>query len=212
MRARNAPTPSRLLWSRWLVLALLSLLLPLQGALAATMGIDMALMPMSSTGAMGAQTSAMPPDCAEAASPHRHHAMPTMPPVSHASHVASISHDEAMTVGDAPLDHAAMPHGDHAEDAAHADHAVHGDHAMASPTSDSPLPATDGGCHAAGAHASADHPCGICLQCCVGAALPMTAPPLADQALRDVAPTLRAVDVIEPLPRSLDRPPKPVLA
>lgn len=207
MRARNVPTPSRLLWSRWLVLALLSLLLPLQGALAATMGIDMALMPMSSTGAMKAQTSAMPPDCAEAGSPHRHHAMPTMPSAAHASHVGLISRDEAMTVGDAPLDQAV-----HAEDADHALHGDHGDHVMASPTSDSPLPAADGGCHDAGAHASADHPCGICLQCCVSAALPMTATPLADQALRDVAPTLRAVDVIEPLPRSLDRPPKPVLA
>lgn len=162
---RVAPVRPRLLWSRWLVLALLSLMLPLQGALAATMGIDMAMMSVPADRASAADAAR--PDClgssaSPASSSMTHHGSHAMP------------HDGAP--------HAASPqtgsgHGD-----------AHGD------------------------GAAMDHSCGICLQCCIGAALPIASLTPAAQDLRDVAPSLGASDVPDPSPRSLDRPPKPSLA
>lgn len=160
MSRLNAPGPRRLLWSRWLVLALLSLTLPLQGALAATMGIGMALMPSNA----GAAVMTMPSDCQD------------------------MGHDMSAMAGmsqDMPgMDHAGMTatgHGAWQDDGA--------DHASTS-----------------------DHHCGICLQCCIGAAMPVA--PLTPVAhdLRDPAPSLDAHGAPEQSPQPLERPPKTFLA
>lgn len=147
MSRPHASTPRRLLWSRWVVLALLSLTLPLQGALAATMGIGMALM----TSHAGAVVMTMPSDC---------HEMVSMDD--------SQSADPSMS---------AMSHDDG------------GDHGAAS-----------------------DHHCGICLQCCIGAAMPIAALTPAPHDLRDAAPSLEAHAAPEQSPQPLERPPKPFLA
>lgn len=158
MSRPTASTPRRLLWSRWLVLSLLSLTLPLQGALAATMAIGMTLMaPMSSHGAV----MTMPTHCED----------------------MGIADMAGMSATEPGMDHA-MAHGmdrggDHADD---------------------------------GTAASSDHHCGICLQCCIGAAIPVAPLIVAAQHLRDAAPTLGAIGAPEQLPQSLDRPPKPFLA
>ena len=160
--------PRRLLWSRWLVLAVLALTLPLQGALAATMGIGMALMGASG-GPGGDVVTTMPTDCHEMA----------------AMDMSAIGHDmTGMDHGIGAMDHAA------AQDA-------HGGH-------DAPSDASMD-------HAS-DHHCGICLQCCVGAAMLIAPLSLAAQDLRDAAPTLRALDAPEPAPQPFERPPKSFLA
>ena len=160
MSRPNAPGPCRLLWSRWLVLALLSLTLPLQGALAATMGIGMALMSSST----GAAVMTMPSDCQD-----MNHDMSAM---------------EGMSQDRAGMDHASMVSMDHG-----ASHDKVGDHAAAS-----------------------DHHCGICLQCCIGAALPIASLTPAAQDLRDAAPSLDAHGAPEQSPQPLERPPKAFLA
>ena len=132
------------------MLAVLALTLPLQGALAATMGIGMALM-----GTHGdTVVTTMPTDCHE---------------------MAGMDH------GVMSMDHGAMS----------MDHAASADDGAASP---------------------ADHHCGICLQCCIGAAMPIAPLAVAAQDLRDAAPTLRALDAPEPAPQPFERPPKPFLA
>jgi hypothetical protein len=150
MSRPTASTPRRLFWSRWLVLALLSLTLPLQGALAATMGIGMALM-----------------------SPHPASAVMTMP-----------SDCQDMTA----MDMAGMDPG-----------AMSMDHAS---------PHDDGGNPAPQDH----HHCGICLQCCLGAAMPITPLTVAAQDLRDAAPSLGALGAPAQSPQPLERPPKAFLA
>jgi hypothetical protein len=150
MSRPNAPGPRRLLWSRWLVLALLSLTLPLQGALAATMGIGMALM----SSATGAAVMTMPSDCQD------------------------MAHD--MT----GMDHAGMASMDHG--ASHDDGTDH--------------------------QAASDHHCGICLQCCIGAAMPIASLTPAAHDLRDAAPSLAAHGAPEQSPQPLERPPKAFLA
>ena len=146
------------------MLALLSLTLPLQGALAATMGVGMAL--MSSHDA--AVVATMPTDCADMAD------------------MADMSHDRGATAAM----HHEMAGMDHAGMAVTDDAAPH---------------------HAASGHAS-DHHCGICLQCCLGVAIPIAPLSLAAGDLRDVTPTLRALDAPEPAPRPFERPPKTFLA
>lgn len=175
MSRHPASTPRRLLWSRWLVLALLSLTLPLQGALAATMGIGMAL--MASTSASAVMT--MPSDCQE------------------------MGHDMGA------IDMAAMDHG--MDPGAIA--AGHGSVPGASPDAlpDASLHAMHGASQGDGDHAS-DHHCGICLQCCLGAALPIAPLTLAARDLRDAAPALGTVGAPEQSPQPLERPPKPFLA
>ncbi|UXH79286.1 hypothetical protein [Roseateles amylovorans] len=163
MRARIAPAHRRLLWSRWLVLALLSLMLPLQGALAATMALGMALMPATPgpahTMAMSmAMSTAMPSACAD---------------MGEMDHSVQVS-----------------------------DQGSHHGHALASA----------GDAASGDDHAGADHHCGICLQCCIGAALPMASLPLAEQNLRDAAPTRRTAGAPDQPPQALDRPPKTFLA
>ena len=145
-----ASTPRRLLWSRWLVLALLSLTLPLQGALAATMGIGMALMSSHSVSTV----MTMPSDCQDMAA-----------------------------MGMDGTDHGAM-------------------------SMDSAPPSSCGGDGAAQDH----HHCGICLQCCLGAAMPIAPLTVAAQDLRDAAPALGAVGAPEQSPQPLERPPKAFLA
>ncbi|HEY1394893.1 hypothetical protein [Roseateles sp.] len=160
MSRPNAPGPRRLLWSRWLVLALLSLTLPLQGALAATMGIGMALMSSNA----GAVAMTMPSDCQDMA-----HDM---------SGMNGMSHDMSS------MDHAGMAAMD--PGASHDDGA---DHATPS-----------------------DHHCGICLQCCIGAAMPIASLTPAAHDLRDAAPSLDAHGAPEQSPQPLERPPKAFLA
>lgn len=167
----TASTPRRLLWSRWLVLALLSVTLPLQGALAATMAIGMTLM-APATGVV----ATMPTHCEDMG-------MAGMEGMTAADHTA---HMAAMTAVDHDM-HADMGHA--------TSHAMgHGDDASSSSSS------------------SSDHHCGICLQCCIGAAIPVAPMIVAAQDLRDAAPTLGAIGAPEQLPQSLDRPPKPLLA
>ncbi len=157
--------PRRFPWSRWLVLAVLALTLPLQGALAATMSIGMAL--MGSQG--GDVVTTMPTDCHEMA----------------AMDMSAIGHDmTGMDHGMGAMDHTV------AQDA-HDGHDAPSDASMD--------------------HAS-DHHCGICLQCCVGAAMLIAPLSLAAQDLRDAAPTLRALDAPEPAPQPFERPPKHFLA
>ena len=106
MSRPNAPGPRRLLWSRWLVLALLSLTLPLQGALAATMGIGMALMASNT----GAAVMTMPDDCQDMGQDMDH----------------GMAHDPAPGTG---MDHAgmaSMDHGTSHDDGA--DHTTPSDH------------------------------------------------------------------------------------
>ncbi|WP_431263863.1 hypothetical protein ACQ859_28895 [Roseateles chitinivorans] len=164
MSRPNAPGPRRLLWSRWLVLVLLSLTLPLQGALAATMGIGMAL--MSST--TGTAVMTMPSDCQDMGHGMAHDM----------SAMAGMSHDRG------GMDHAGM---------ASMDHGMSHD---------------DGADHTA----TSDHHCGICLQCCIGAALPIASLTPAAQDLRDAAPSLDAHGAPEQSPQPLERPPKAFLA
>lgn len=171
MSRLNATGPRRLLWSRWLVLAVLALTLPLQGALAATMGIGMALMSEHGGGAV----ATMPTDCHEMAGMDMG-----------AMHMGAMSHDGTGMGG--------MTHGGH--DGASTD---------PSPT-DAAAPHDDGG------DAATDHHCGICLQCCIGAAMPIAPLMLAAQDLRDATPTLRAIDAPEQTPQPLERPPKTFLA
>jgi hypothetical protein len=159
MSPTTASTPRRLLWSRWLVLALLSLALPLQGALAATMSLGMALMSSDA----GAVTMTMPSDCQD-----MNHDMSAM---------GGMSHDRA------GLNHVGM-------------------------TSMDPGASHDGGMD----HKStADHHCGICLQCCIGAALPIASLTPAAHDLRDLAPSLEAHGAPEQSPQPLERPPKAFL-
>ncbi|WP_416760652.1 hypothetical protein ACNI65_00765 [Roseateles sp. So40a] len=153
--------PRRLLWSRWLVLAVLALTLPLQGALAATMGIGMALMGASG-GQGGDVVTTMPTDCHEMAAMDMSAIGHDMTGMDHA--VAQDAHDGHDAPSDASMDHAS------------------------------------------------DHHCGICLQCCVGAAMLIAPLSLAAQDLRDAAPTLRALDAPEPAPQPFERPPKSFLA
>ncbi len=150
-----ASTPRRLFWSRWLVLALLGLTLPLQGALAATMGIGMALMSSHSVSAV----MTMPSDCHD---------------------MAAMDTDGLAMDG---MDHGAMS----------MDHASSHD---------------DGGDPAAQDH----HHCGICLQCCLGAAMPIAPLTVAAQDLRDATPALGALGAPEQSPQPLERPPKAFLA
>jgi len=157
MSRSPASTPRRLLWSRWLVLALLSLTLPLQGALAATMGIGMALMSSHA----GAVVMAMPSDCQD-------------------MDMSAMAHDPGDMHGMEASVHAS---GDDASAAADDDHA-----------------------------AASDHHCGICLQCCIGAAMPIAPLTPAAHDPRDVAPSLDAHGAPEQSPRPLERPPKVFLA
>ena len=139
------------------MLALLGLTLPLQGALAATMGIGMALMASNT----GAAVMTMPGDCQD---------------MGH-----GMAHDPAPGTG---MDHAgtaAMDHGASHDDAA--------DHMTPS-----------------------DHHCGICLQCCIGAAMPIAPLTPAAYDLRDAAPSLDAHGAPEQSPQPLERPPKAFLA
>lgn len=186
-----APATCRLSLSRWLVLALLSLCLPLQGALAATMGIGMALMPVPT----GAVVATMPKHC----------------------------EDMAAMAAEAADDGVAMAQADHHAHGGPGGHlgSVHAPvGADAGPDVDHPLAMAHHGVSATGDHAaghgddtpSSDHHCGICLQCCIGAAIPVAPLILAAQQLRDAAPTLGAIGAPEQLPQSLDRPPKTFLA
>ncbi|OWQ90240.1 hypothetical protein CDN99_12750 [Roseateles aquatilis] len=172
MSRQNASAWSRLPWSRWLVLALLSLTLPLQGALAATMGIEMALM-SSDTGAAVMTT---PSDCHDMAATGAHAGTSTLTVASMSEPTAGMSGMSGMHHGADAL--AAMDHAD----------------------------SHDGSDH------SSDHHCGICLQCCIGAAMPIAPLTLAAQDLRDAAPALGAPDAPEQSPQPLERPPKTFLA
>lgn len=158
--------------SRWLVLVVLSLTLPLQGALAVTMGIGMALMPVHAVS--GVPT--MPMDCHEMLQASPAHASAKASPGGHGWA------DDAVTVD------------------AH-DRSLHADEA--SETHEPP--AADDSQHADEAH------CGICLQCCIGAALLLAPLTPAVHGLTDAAPARVTVAVPEQLPQSLDRPPKPRL-
>ncbi|WP_431048762.1 hypothetical protein [Roseateles sp. L2-2] len=168
MSCPTASTPCQRFWSRWLVLALLSLTLPLQGALAATMGIGMAL--MSST--TGAAVMTMPSDCQDMNQSMAH----------------DMSAMDGMSQDMAGMDHADMDHAGTASmnhDASHHDGMDHS--------------------------ATSDHHCGICLQCCIGAALPIASLTPAAQDLRDAAPSLDAHGAPEQSPQPLERPPKAFL-
>src|ERR1043165_3908359 len=103
-----------------------------------------------------------------------------------AMHMGAMSHDGTGMGG--------MTHGGH--DGASTD---------LSPT-DAAAPHDDGG------DTATDHHCGICLQCCIGAAMPIAPLMLAAQDLRDATPTLRAIDAPEQTPQPLERPPKTFLA
>jgi hypothetical protein len=160
----NAPGPRRLLWSRWLVLALLSLTLPLQGALAATMGIGMAL--MSSDAGVAVMT--MPSDCQD---------------MDHAA-----THERS-ALGGMSQDMPGMDHDGVASTEHGAPHDAGTDHT-----------------------ATSDHHCGICLQCCIGAAMPIAPLTPAAHDLSDAAPSLDAHGAPEQSPQPLERPPKAILA
>lgn len=184
MSRPTASTPRRLLWSRWLVLALLSLTLPLQGALAATMAIGMALMaPAASAGSV----VTMPTHCEEMV-------MADMSGMAGIEAAAATPDMPAMTTMDGM---SGMDAADH-ERLSAPDIAHHAGHATGTDHGDDP--------------SSSDHHCGICLQCCIGAAIPVAPLIVAAQDLRDATPTLGAIGAPEQLPQSLDRPPKPLLA
>ncbi|MBO9686921.1 MAG: hypothetical protein J7598_09935 [Mitsuaria chitosanitabida] len=187
MSRPTASTPRRLLWSRWLVLALLSLTLPLQGALAATMAIGMALMaPAASAGSV----VTMPTHCEEMVMAD----MSGMAGIEAATAAAATPDMPAMTTMDGMSGMDATDHGrPSAPDITH-----HAGHATGMDHGDDP--------------SSSDHHCGICLQCCIGAAIPVAPLIVAAQDLRDAPPTLGAIGAPEQLPQSLDRPPKPLLA
>lgn len=173
MSRPNAPGPRRLLWSRWLVLALLSLTLPLQGALAATMGIGMALMASKT----GAAVMTMPGHCQDLGQDMGQ----DMGQLMSQDMGHGMAHDPAPGTG---MDHAGMASMDHG--ASHDDGA---DHTTPS-----------------------DHHCGICLQCCIGAAMPIAPLTPAAHDLRDAAPSLDAHGAPEQSPQPLERPPKAFLA
>lgn len=155
------------------MLALLSLTLPLQGALAATMGIGMALMASHSTDTV----MTMPSDCHDMASMN-----------TGAMDMSGMDHGTAM-------DHGAMGHPSDSG----AGHAL--------------MSADHAGSQDDGAHSASDHShCGICLQCCIGVALPIAPLTVAAQDLRDAAPSLGAVGAPEQSPQPLERPPKTFLA
>lgn len=177
MSRPTASIPRRLFWSRWLVLAVLSLTLPLQGALAATMGVGMALMSSQAPDAV----MTMPSDCHDMTGMADMMDMTGMTGMTGMTRMAGIdpaAHGAGVSAMDHAAPHDASPHDASPDDTDH----------------------------------SSDHHCGICLQCCIGAALPIAPLTLAAQDLRDPAPVRGALGAPEQSPQPLERPPKAFLA
>lgn len=198
MRLPSNSASRRLSWSRWGVLALMALCLPLQGVLAVTMQISMAVAGHHATGLEGA---------------------PLLP------HVAT-SMDRAALPAQATDAAHRPPHGTHAVSPVHAEHAEHAEHAVEAvppvsathaakahpPSHADPASA----CHQAGTesapNADTHHGCSFCAQCCIGVALLSTPLTIAAAPLADPPPAVSPAAWLERQPQTPDRPPKHRLA
>ncbi|SEL73646.1 hypothetical protein SAMN05216359_11550 [Roseateles sp. YR242] len=233
MRLLPAFSARRLSWSRWLVLALMGLCMPLQGVLAVTMQISMAT--AEGTSGQASHSAAPVQQRLLLRAPahghghghghHEHHGMPAHPDAVAASHWVAEAQtpdghtpDAQMPDGQTPGERmAGMAAGLTVHDvAAHAGHATM--HASAdtehlaqpvhSPGHAQDLPAE--GSH--DAQHDSHHGCSFCAQCCIGAALPVASLTVASALPATDHPVAGPAPILERLPQALDRPPKSFLA
>jgi hypothetical protein len=217
MRAQPLFASRRLSWSRWLVLALMTLCLPLQGALAVTMQMGMA-MPSAHViqGEQGQNRShaATSPGHAEAMPCHNGNAdgmqLGMRPEVRHdVRHGLGSARHEALQV-DMPQVHGlkALKHDSHLSTVSTAQtHSPQAHHPELHPE-----------LHAASSAASSDsatdahHGCSFCAQCCIGSALLATPLTVAATPLADAPDAAVPTALLERQPATPDRPPKLRLA
>lgn len=197
------------------MLALMALCLPLQGALAVTMQMGMALGGMggaavagASAGGHGMHPMSVTPAPAPASginSPPCHPASTTASP--HGDHPAAVHEHDAHAHGSAPVNAHSHP----------GDHGTHG-HSLddgAPPHSAAPVdhPAD---CSAAGASPTSTgdthHGCSFCAQCCIGVALLATPLTVAASPFADMPAAATPAALLDHQPQTPDRPPKPSLS
>ncbi|WP_058933882.1 hypothetical protein [Roseateles depolymerans] len=206
----------RLPWSRWLVLALMALCLPLQGALAVTMQMGMALggtggavVPGAPAGVHGMHSMSLTPAPTPASGADIHPCHPASTTASpHGDHPAAHEHDaHAHAHVSAP----ANAHGQPGDHGAHAHRLDDGAATHCAVTVDHP---TD--CNAAGASPTptgdTHHGCSFCAQCCIGVALLATPLTVASSPLADMPAAAAPAALLDHQPQTPDRPPKPSLA
>lgn len=205
MRPLHIPASRRLHWSRWLVLALMGLCLPLQGVLAVTMQMTMRMTMPSGIAA------ASPVDATHGT--HAGHAgnVGHIDNAGHTGHAAHVAHaDRGATAI------AVAPQAGQAFMASHHGHAAARDVGSLPPCHDDP---GNGACTDMAGHTDSHSPhhdthhgCSFCAQCCIGAAIPMAPLTVAHATPAETPPVAAPAVVLERQPQALDRPPKPLLA